>query len=98
VRFFDDAFTFCEARSAGHILVYFIPGDSADTTSGRRRLNWVWYVGVNEADLPRILVDRDGRPVSCCGPAPVCPSDHSTRAEHSADDRRRATAQEGTWR
>src|SRR5258707_14882735 len=61
VRFFDDAFTFCEARSAGHILVYFIPGDSADTTPGRRRLNWVWYVGVNEADLPRILVDRDGR-------------------------------------
>ena len=61
VRFFDDAFTFCEARSAGHILVYFIPGDGADTTPGRRRLNWVWYVGVNEADLPRILVDRDGR-------------------------------------
>jgi 2-polyprenyl-6-methoxyphenol hydroxylase-like FAD-dependent oxidoreductase len=61
VRFFDDAFTFCQARSAGHILVYFIPGDSANTTPGRRRLNWVWYVGVNEADLPRILVDREGR-------------------------------------
>src|SRR6266853_418066 len=40
VRFFDGAFTFCEARSAGHILVYFIPGDCADTTPGRRRLNW----------------------------------------------------------
>ena len=51
VRFFDDAFTFSEARSAGHILVYFIPGDGADTTSGKRRLNWVWYVGVGEADL-----------------------------------------------
>src|SRR5229473_2012145 len=61
VRFFDDAFTFCEARSAGHILVYFIPGDGADTTPGKRRLNWVWYVGVGEADLPRLLVDRDGR-------------------------------------
>ena len=61
VRFFDDAFTFCEARSAGHILVYFIPGDGADTTSGKRRQNWVWYVGVGEADLARILVDRDGR-------------------------------------
>jgi 2,6-dihydroxypyridine 3-monooxygenase len=24
VRFFDDAFTFCEARSPGHILVYFM--------------------------------------------------------------------------
>ena len=61
VRFFDDAFTFCEARSAGHILVYFIPGDGADPAPGRRRLNWVWYVGVSAADLPRILVDRDGR-------------------------------------
>jgi 2-polyprenyl-6-methoxyphenol hydroxylase-like FAD-dependent oxidoreductase len=61
VRFFDDAFTFSEARSAGHILVYFIPGDGADTNIGKRRLNWVWYVGVGEADLPHILVDRDGR-------------------------------------
>ena len=61
LRFFDDAFTFSEARSAGHILAYFIPGDGADTTPGNRRLNWVWYVGVGEADLPRVLVDRDAR-------------------------------------
>src|SRR5882757_7549976 len=61
LRFFDDAFTFSEARSAGHILAYFIPGDGADTTPGKRRVNWVWYVGVGEADLPRLLVDRDGR-------------------------------------
>ncbi|HEX3562136.1 MAG TPA: hypothetical protein VHU24_04800 [Solirubrobacterales bacterium] len=61
LRFFDDAFTFSEARSAGHILAYFIPGDGADTTPGNRRLNWVWYVGVGEADLPRVLVDRGGR-------------------------------------
>ena len=61
VRFFDDAFTFSEARSAGHILAYFIPGDGADTTPGKRRLNWVWYVGVREANLARILIDRDGR-------------------------------------
>ena len=61
MRFFDDTFTFSEARSAGHILAYFIPGDGADTTPGKRRLNWVWYVGVGEADLPRLLIDRDGR-------------------------------------
>jgi 2-polyprenyl-6-methoxyphenol hydroxylase-like FAD-dependent oxidoreductase len=61
VRFFDDTFTFSEARSAGHILAYFIPGDGADTAPGKRRLNWVWYVVVREVDLPRILVDRDGR-------------------------------------
>jgi 2-polyprenyl-6-methoxyphenol hydroxylase-like FAD-dependent oxidoreductase len=61
VAFFDDAFTFCEARAGGHILVYFIPGDGADTTRGRRRLNWVWYVHADDAELARILIDKDGR-------------------------------------
>lgn len=58
--FFDDAFTFSEARSGGHILVYFIPGDGAATAVGKRRLNWVWYVGVDEAELPDLLTDRNG--------------------------------------
>lgn len=61
VRYFDDAFTFSEARSGGHILNYFIPGDGAETTPGRRRLNWVWYVLADEAELGKLLVDRDGR-------------------------------------
>jgi hypothetical protein len=61
VRFFDDAFTFCEARTGGHILTYFIPGDGADATVGRRLLNWVWYVRADEADLATLLVDRYGR-------------------------------------
>src|SRR5262249_20857553 len=46
VRFFDDSFTLCAARSGGHILAYFIPGAGAATDLGRRRLNWVWYVNV----------------------------------------------------
>jgi 2-polyprenyl-6-methoxyphenol hydroxylase-like FAD-dependent oxidoreductase len=61
LHFFDDAFTFSEARSGGHILVYLIPGDGADTRQGFRRLNWVWYVRLPEEDLQRLLVDRDGR-------------------------------------
>lgn len=61
VRCFDDAFTFSEARSGGHILNYFIPGGGAETASGRRRLNWVWYVLADEAELRTLLVDRDGR-------------------------------------
>ena len=48
-RFFDDTFTFSEARSGGHILVYYIPGASANSTRGKRRLNWVWYVGADDA-------------------------------------------------
>jgi len=61
VSFFDNAFTFCEARSGGHILNYFIPGDGADTAVGKRRFNWVWYVMADEGDLATLLVDRDGR-------------------------------------
>ena len=60
-RFFDDTFTFSEARSGGHILVYYIPGASADPARGKRRLNWVWYVGADDADLERWLTGRDGQ-------------------------------------
>lgn len=58
--FFDDAFTFSEARSGGHILVYFIPGEGADPSPGKRRLNWVWYVAVEENGLNTLLMDRNG--------------------------------------
>jgi 2-polyprenyl-6-methoxyphenol hydroxylase-like FAD-dependent oxidoreductase len=59
-EFFDDTFTFSEARSGGHILVYYIPGAAADVRAGHRRLNWVWYVQIEEAGLARLLVDKDG--------------------------------------
>src|SRR6202048_1666626 len=61
LAFFDDDFTFSEARSGGHILAYFIPGDGQDVHPGPRRLNWVWYVRADEAELVRALVDKDGK-------------------------------------
>jgi 2-polyprenyl-6-methoxyphenol hydroxylase-like FAD-dependent oxidoreductase len=61
VRFFDESFTFCGARSGGHILCYFIPGPGAATEPGRRRLNWVWYVNTPAGPaLDRLLTDRNG--------------------------------------
>jgi 2-polyprenyl-6-methoxyphenol hydroxylase-like FAD-dependent oxidoreductase len=59
--FFDDSFTFSEARSGGHILVYLIPGANADASFGRRLINWVWYVSADARDLPILLTDRHGR-------------------------------------
>jgi len=59
--FFDDKFSFSDARSGGHILVYLIPGANADTTAGKRLLNWVWYVHASDAELPELLTDKDGR-------------------------------------
>jgi 2-polyprenyl-6-methoxyphenol hydroxylase-like FAD-dependent oxidoreductase len=61
VRFFDDAFTFSEARSGGHLLAYFIPGDGVEVAPGRRRLNWVWYVGARPDELPSLLTDATGK-------------------------------------
>lgn len=58
--FFDDTFTFSESRAGGHILAYLIPGANADVTPGRRRLNWVWYVQADYAELAHLLTDRDG--------------------------------------
>jgi len=58
--FFDDRFTFCEARSGGHALCYFIPGAGTTTESGRRRLNWVWYARAAHAAVARYLTDRRG--------------------------------------
>ncbi len=61
VRFFDDTFTFSEARSGGHILVYLIPGAKADVSKGKRQLNWVWYVHAENDELNRLLTDWEGR-------------------------------------
>jgi 2-polyprenyl-6-methoxyphenol hydroxylase-like FAD-dependent oxidoreductase len=62
VRFFDQSFTLCEARSGGHILCYFIPGPGDATEPGQRRLNWVWYVNVSDGPgLERLLTDRTGQ-------------------------------------
>ncbi len=59
--FFDDRFTFSEARSGGHALCYFIPGANAATAPGERRLNWVWYVHIAQGPaLDRLLTDDAG--------------------------------------
>jgi 2-polyprenyl-6-methoxyphenol hydroxylase-like FAD-dependent oxidoreductase len=59
--FFDDRFAFSEARSRGHALCYLIPGENAATEPGRRRLNWVWYMHIEEGQaLAKVLTDRSG--------------------------------------
>ena len=75
VQFFDQSFTFCEARSGGHILCYFIPGPGAATDPGRRRLNWVWYVNVPDGpELERLLTDRTGELHEGSVPAGMVPA------------------------
>ena len=74
-RFFDGSFTFCEARSGGHILCYLIPGPGAATEPGRRRLNWVWYIETSEGPgLARLLTDRNGEPHVASVPAGLVPA------------------------
>jgi len=62
VRCFADRFSFCDARSGGHVLAYLIPGAETATAPGRRRINWVWYVHMAEGPaLDALLTDAEGR-------------------------------------
>ena len=112
VRFFDQSFTFCEARSGGHVLCYFIPGPNAATEPGRRRLNWVWYVNVPAGPrLDRLLTDRNGELHVGSVPAGMVPDElpeKSTRLPHasctrassswSRGPRTRSFRSSSTWR
>lgn len=56
---FDDNFTFFRMAES-HILCYLIPSETGDTGVGQRRLNWVWYWNLPEAELDPLLTDADG--------------------------------------
>lgn len=56
---FRDKFTFYQGRNS-HILCYLIPGENGELSKGRRRLNWVWYWNVPEAELRLALTDKTG--------------------------------------
>jgi 2-polyprenyl-6-methoxyphenol hydroxylase-like FAD-dependent oxidoreductase len=58
---FADHFTFYQMANS-HILCYLIPGAEGEISQGMRRLNWVWYWNVTEAELPNLLTDIDGNP------------------------------------
>ncbi len=86
ISFFEDAFTFSEARSGGHILTYMIPGSNTDPRPGRRRLNWVWYVHARLDDLNYLLVDRNGHRHHASLPRGLAP-DETVRALHVRAER-----------
>ena len=84
---FNDRFTFCDARSGGHILCYFIPGENAAVDVGHRRLNWVWYVHADETtDLPFLLRDASGEQRESSVPPGQVTGDHIA-ALHAAAGR-----------
>jgi 2-polyprenyl-6-methoxyphenol hydroxylase-like FAD-dependent oxidoreductase len=57
---FVDHFTF-QQMERSHILCYLIPGAEGETELGKRRLNWVWYWNVPEAELPKVMTGVDRR-------------------------------------
>jgi 2-polyprenyl-6-methoxyphenol hydroxylase-like FAD-dependent oxidoreductase len=57
---FVDHFTF-QQMDRSHILCYLIPGAEGENELGKRRINWVWYWNVPEADLPELMTGVDGR-------------------------------------
>ena len=60
VSFLENTFTFCEGQAArGAYARLLHPGDEAATEPGRRRINWVWYIGAGELELARDLTDKE---------------------------------------
>jgi 2-polyprenyl-6-methoxyphenol hydroxylase-like FAD-dependent oxidoreductase len=57
---FADRFTFFQMEQS-HILCYLIPGPAGEVEPGQRRLNWVWYWNVPDAELRQVMIGRDGR-------------------------------------
>jgi 2-polyprenyl-6-methoxyphenol hydroxylase-like FAD-dependent oxidoreductase len=61
LKTFRDKFTFFQMPRSP-ILCYAIPGADGSVTTGKRRLNWVWYCNYREPDeLGALLTDRTGR-------------------------------------
>jgi 2-polyprenyl-6-methoxyphenol hydroxylase-like FAD-dependent oxidoreductase len=46
---------------AGHLVLYFVPGQNGSLTKGNRLVNWAAYVPLPAEELPQFLVDRDGQ-------------------------------------
>jgi 2-polyprenyl-6-methoxyphenol hydroxylase-like FAD-dependent oxidoreductase len=59
LKVFEDNFTFFRMAES-HILCYLIPSETGDTRVGQRRLNWVWYWNLTEAELDSVLTDANG--------------------------------------
>jgi 2-polyprenyl-6-methoxyphenol hydroxylase-like FAD-dependent oxidoreductase len=59
LKVFEDNFTFFKMAES-HILCYLIPSETGDTGVGQRRLNWVWYWNLTEAELDPLLTDANG--------------------------------------
>lgn len=84
VAFFDNTFTFCRVGDGGHALCYLIPGEGLKTAPGSRRLNWVWYVNVDDgAALDTLMTDRQGHRRDATVPQGLV----SDRALHDLDRR-----------
>src|SRR3984885_6997888 len=59
LKVFEDNFTFFRMAES-HILCYLIPSETGNTDVGQRRLNWVWYWNLSEAELDPLLTDASG--------------------------------------
>ncbi len=59
VETFDDRFVFYQG--AGQLmLAYFIPGPDGETSTGARRLNWVWYDRLDGLGRSEVFTDTTG--------------------------------------
>src|SRR5450631_1525942 len=53
------------------VLAYMQPGADDDYRPAHRRLNWLWYHPVNQAELPRLCTDAAGKCHGSAIPPPL---------------------------
>ncbi|MET0475951.1 MAG: FAD-dependent monooxygenase [Mycobacterium sp.] len=60
IRLLAERFTMFAAPGL-QLLCYLVPGAGGELEPGARRVNWVWYVNTEEANLPWLLTGNSGR-------------------------------------
>lgn len=59
-RRFGDIYNLYHA-SDSQFLTYPVPGPGGEMERGERRINWVWYVPLEDDELDEVLLDTEGR-------------------------------------
>jgi 2-polyprenyl-6-methoxyphenol hydroxylase-like FAD-dependent oxidoreductase len=79
-----DRFTFYGVDGM-QMLCYLVPGADGETTAGRRRVNWVWYINTSTEALAQITTGRSGRRFRSFLPADEVTSESVARLRELAE-------------
>lgn len=83
--FFSDKFTLFPYENS-HLLSYMVPGPDGELKKGKRLYNWVWYLNKTEAELEKLLIDKNGQERQFTVPAGWMNAESLTTLQQLADE------------